>query len=324
MSNYYLTDHTTSVEHLNEAFESIIPGSQFDCKAANDNFSSKGEGIITDNFFIGNFITKHIESIHIKDFNHFVITLPKTGRFTAHIPDSAVINKAGETGALICSVDEVLYNDPTEIVNDHIIIIDRKDLMGVLEKTYGMQNIRNCIRELELKNEKVKVLFSYIGSTLNIMNTYPSIQESLVAKMNIKEITLLMTSDFIGDVFNKKSLLNNSPDKNLVVKAEELMESQYDTITTIQEIADGVFTSPRNLQKAFKKYRDYSPLQFLRSRKLIRANEMFRDPYYTSSIKNMAIHVGIYDINRFSKYYFEQFGEYPSDTLKKSHQLIIS
>ena len=206
MSNYYLTDYTTSVEHLNKAFESIIKGSRFDCRPANDNFSSKGEGIITDNFFIGNFVTKHIESIHIKDFNHFVITLPKTGQFSARIPNSAVINKAGETGAIICSVDEVLYNNPTEIVSDYIINIDRQDIMGLLEKKYGMQNIRSCIRELDLKNEKVKVLFNYIGSTLNIMKTYPSIQESLVAKMNIKEIALLMTSDFVGDVFNKKNL----------------------------------------------------------------------------------------------------------------------
>jgi AraC-like DNA-binding protein len=320
MANFYLTDYTTSVEHLNEAFESIIQGSHFDCKAANENFSSKGEGIITDNFFIGNFITKYVESIHIKNFNHFVITLPKTGQFTARIPNTAVLNKAGETGALICSVDEVLYDDPTELVNDHIIIIDRNDLMALLEKKYGMTHINDGIRELDLKNEKVKVLFNYIGSMLNIMNAYSSIQQSLVAKMNIKEITLLMTSDFIGDVFNKKNLLDNSPNKKLVIKAEEVIEGYFNTITTIQEIADKVFTSPRNLQKAFKKYRDYSPMQFLKHRKLIHANEMFRDPYYTSSIKHMAIHVGIYDINRFSRYYFEEFGEYPTDTLKSSKQ----
>jgi transcriptional regulator GlxA family with amidase domain len=97
------------------------------------------------------------------------------------------------------------------------------------------------------------------------------------------------------------------------------MESQCENIITIQEISDKVFTSPRNLQKAFKKHRNYTPLQFLKELKLIKANQILKDPYLLSSIKNVAISVGIYDINRFGKYYFDRFGEFPSDTLKKKN-----
>ena len=97
------------------------------------------------------------------------------------------------------------------------------------------------------------------------------------------------------------------------------MESECENISTVQEIADRVFTSPRNLQKAFKKYREYTPLQFLKERKLQRAYYMLKDSYHSGSVKNVAISVGIFDINRFGKYYFDQFGEYPNETLKKKN-----
>ena len=126
-----------------------------------------------------------------------------------------------------------------------------------------------------------------------------------------------MATDLIGDIMHKKSLLNESPDKKLVLKAEEIMESQCENITTIQEISDKVYTSPRNLQKAFKKHRSYSPLQFLKEQKLLRANHILKDLYIQTSVKNVAISVGIFDINRFGKYYFDRFGELPSETLKK-------
>lgn len=136
--------------------------------------------------------------------------------------------------------------------------------------------------------------------------------------MNIKEIAILMVTDLIGELLNKSPLTNNHPEKNLVIMAEEIMDSRCDVIHTIQEIADGVFTSPRNLQKAFKKHRNYTPMQFLRERKLHKAHKLLSDKNLQSSVKNVALSVGIYDLNRFSKYYAELFDEYPSTTIKKS------
>ena len=126
-----------------------------------------------------------------------------------------------------------------------------------------------------------------------------------------------MATDLIGDLLHRKSLLNESPDKKMVIKAEEIMDADCENITTIQEIADRLFTSPRNLQKAFKKFRQYTPLQFLKERKLYQANHILNDPYSSSSVKNVAIRVGLFDLNRFSKYYFDLFGEYPSETIRR-------
>jgi len=317
MKGNYITDHISTIDQLNKAFESIFKGSKFDCKPFDKNLSSVGEGIVTEDFFIGNFIGDNIASIRGTNMKDCVISMPRLGHFDTHAANKLVNNRAHESGNILTAVDEVLYDNPSKLVNNYMVIINHQDLLHMLDIKYGVNQLSNYFREILLAEEKVKALFYYVASTIHVVKTFASLRESLVAKMNIKEITLLMATDLIGDLLHKKSLLNELPDKKLVLKAEEIMESQCENIITIQEISDKVFTSPRNLQKAFKKYRNYTPLQFLKEQKLLRANQLLNDMYLQASIKNVAISVGIFDINRFGKYYFDRFGEFPSETLKK-------
>jgi len=103
--------------------------------------------------------------------------------------------------------------------------------------------------------------------------------------------------------------------------AEEYIDGHCETVFNIQQVADKLFTTPRNIQMAFKKYRSYSPMQFVKSRKLHKAHKNIissNDPRCT--VKEFALGVGIFDLNRFGKYYFEIFGELPSETLKKTFE----
>lgn len=317
MKGNYITDYITSVNHLNKAFESIFKGSKFDCRSIDNNFSTTGNGIVTDDFFIGNFVGDNIDYIRGTNLNDCIISMPRLGHFETHAVRKTITNKAHEYGNVLAGVDEVLYNNSSTLVNNYMVIINHQDLINMLDIKFGVHQLSGYLREIHLAEEKVKALFYYIGSTIHVVKTFASLRESLVAKMNIKEITLLMATDLIGDILHKKSILNESPDKKLVLKAEEIMESQCENITTIQEISDKVYTSPRNLQKAFKKHRSYSPLQFLKEQKLLKANQILKDFYIQTSVKNVAISVGIFDINRFGKYYYDRFGELPSETLKK-------
>lgn len=320
MNGVYITDHITSVDHLNEAFESIFRGSRFECRPFDDRLSSFGEGIVIEDFFIGNFIGDNIGSIRGSNVKDCIISMPRLGFFDTHAANKVVSNKAHETGNVLTAVDEILYDNSSKVVNNYMVIINHQDLLNMLDVKFGVRKLSEYIRQIYLWEEKVKALFYYIGSTIHVVKSFASLRESLVAKMNIKEITLLMVADLFGGLLNKKSILNEYPDKKVVLLAEEIMESQCEEITTIQEISDKVFTSPRNLQKAFKKYRGHTPMQFLREQKLLRANQLLKDPYIKTSIKSVAIRVGIFDLNRFGKYYFDRFREFPGETLKSRNQ----
>lgn len=160
---------------------------------------------------------------------------------------------------------------------------------------------------------------SYLESTLDMVRGFPDIRQSLFAKMNIRDIAVLMVTDLIGDLLEKSSLLNNQLDKNLVIKAEEIIDGQCLQLHTVHEIADKLNTSARNLQLAFKKHRNYTPMQFLRKCKLKQAQKLIlqrRDSNIT--VKEVALSVGIFDLNRFGKYYAEEFGEFPRETIHKA------
>ena len=313
----YITDCISSVEELNKAFESIFKGSRFDCRPFQKNLSSVGEGIVAGDFFIGNFKGYDISSIRGTGMKDCVISMPRFGNFDTQAVNQRVNNRAQETGNVLTAVDEVLYYNSSVHVNNYMVIINHQDLMHMLDMKYGVKELSGYFRKISFLDEKVKSLFYYIGSTIHVVKTFSSLRESLVAKMNIREITLLMAADLMGDLLRKKSLLNESPEKRLVYKAEDIMESYCTDIFTIQEVADMVFTTPRNLQKAFKKHRNYTPKQFLKEQKLVKANQILQDGSQQTSIKHVAISVGIFDVNRFGRYYFDRFGEFPSETLNK-------
>ena len=112
MSGNYITDHITSVEQLNKAFESLFRGSKFDCKSFDTGIYSIGEGIVIEDFFIGNFIGDNIASIHGVHMNNCVISMPRLGHFETSVANKRVRNKAHEAGNILTAVDEAIYDNP--------------------------------------------------------------------------------------------------------------------------------------------------------------------------------------------------------------------
>ena len=195
-----------------------------------------------------------------------------------------------------------------------------QDIKPILEENYNITSITNHYIGLNRKRENVASVFGFIESILQMSRGFSYVRESLLIKNNIKEIASIFLSDLIADSLNISPVTNNSADSALVRRAEELIEGKCENLFTIQEIAGKIYTSPRNLQKAFKKHRNYTPMQFLKTRKLHKAYKLFLLKGGANvSVKEIALRVGIFDLNRFSKYYSELFGELPGETLKSSH-----
>lgn len=318
MQNHYLTDHITSLQSLNMAFGAIFNNTVFDCKSSDKSFSAIGEGIITQDFFLGNQKVHNLESITALNFDHYVITIPKEGQFTSNADSKSILNTSGRTGAIVFPTDKLVYQKSTNDISDNIIALNFNVLKEKLERKFGILKAEDRIFELSRNNPKVSTLYNYIESTLDMVRSYPDIRESLFLKMNIKEIAVLMVVDLIGELLEQNSIMNNQPEKILLSMAEEVIDEYCTEITTIHEIADKINTSERNLQKVFKKYRNYTPMQFLRERKLHKAHKLIlANKQSNTTIKEIALSVGIFDLNRFGRYYAELFNELPSTTLKK-------
>lgn len=320
MDKNYLTDYTESIEELSQSFEFLVANSTVTSKAKPEGFYSTGHGIVSKNFYVGNNLTEGLISIEIENSDSCILSIPKSGLYKATVSKKVTKKFSPNAGGIILPSHHIYYEAITNQVDDLILIIDMKRLKTILMKNYSFNanSIPTSFIRLKKKKKKVLSVVNFIESTLETAKNFPHLRESLLIKSNIEEISTLYLADIIAEAlklpFNFK---NTSPNIVLVLKVEELIEASPEKYFTIREIADNFFTSPRNLQIAFKKHRTYSPMHFLKKRKFHKARKLLLHAQSGSTIKSIALSVGILDLNRFGMNYKKFFGELPSETLKK-------
>lgn len=105
--------------------------------------------------------------------------------------------------------------------------------------------------------------------------------------------------------------------KSQVDYAEAFMDAHWDKALTIERIAEELSCSVRSLFKSFQSQRGYSPMTFLRRRRLERAQSLLLNPRKDTSVLGVALLCGFSNAGHFARYYREQFGVLPSDTLRQ-------
>jgi len=320
VENHYITEQTTSVEEYSKSLEYLIPGSTVRSKVLSNKFRSFGEGLVSEGFFLGNNITEYLAEIEIQNSNSCIFSIPLAGHYSTHLSHKHFKVCTPESGNIFLCTDNLKYNSITEEVNDLIVIIDYDQLAPLLEKNYNIQNKLSGGFSLKKRNGKLQLIYSLIEDNLQVLSLSPYFQSSLLFKSSVKELSKLLLSEIIADCLNIEFKLQDSPDSAIVRNAEELMDAHPEKYFSVLEIADSVYTSPRNLQLSFKKYREKTPMQFLKERKLHKARLLLLNTNGDSTIKEIAHDSGFSNMSSFSKYYREMFGELPSETLQKVKQ----
>lgn len=104
----------------------------------------------------------------------------------------------------------------------------------------------------------------------------------------------------------------------LVRRAEEYLDAHVTEAITISDVVAEYGCSRRALFNAFRKYRGYSPMQFLTESRLRAARGALQSPSPSDNVTSIAYACGFSHLGRFSAAYLRRFGESPSETLRKS------
>ena len=103
-----------------------------------------------------------------------------------------------------------------------------------------------------------------------------------------------------------------------VRKAEEYLRGHLREDVTIEELAQVAGVSCRSLFYGFRRWRDTTPMAYLKKLRLDVARETLRSGARTgASVTDVATAVGFYHLSRFSGEYKARFGEPPSATLRR-------
>lgn len=103
-----------------------------------------------------------------------------------------------------------------------------------------------------------------------------------------------------------------------VRRAEEYIHAHAEEMIRLSQIAEAAGCSIRALQLAFRTFRDTTPMALLRQARLERAREELSqsDPGATT-VTEIAVKYGFFNVGRFAQDYRSAFGELPSETLRR-------
>jgi AraC-like DNA-binding protein len=104
-----------------------------------------------------------------------------------------------------------------------------------------------------------------------------------------------------------------------VRRAEEFIHANCTLPLTLAEIATAAGVPARTLLESFRRFRNTSPVRYLRDVRLDYAQKLLQDCAVTTAAQ-AAMDAGLMHLGRFSKEYAERFGERPSDTLRRGRQ----
>ena len=105
-----------------------------------------------------------------------------------------------------------------------------------------------------------------------------------------------------------------------VRRAEELIRSRYQDQLALSDLIAASGVSGRSLHFGFRRFRDDSPMGYLKRYRLERARQMLKDVRNAGlTVTEVALTNGFLHPSKFSQDYARRFGELPSLTLRKSH-----
>ena len=103
-----------------------------------------------------------------------------------------------------------------------------------------------------------------------------------------------------------------------VRQARDYIEANLDRSISLADITTAAEVHVTTLLKSFKQHYEMSPIAYLKQKRLEAAHRklLANDPS-TTSVSEVATQWGFFHFGRFSQYYFQLFGELPSETLKR-------
>lgn len=102
-----------------------------------------------------------------------------------------------------------------------------------------------------------------------------------------------------------------------IERAEQYMHENLRNSPTIAEISQGIGVSIRSLSNGFKKYRQSSPAQAMRSMRMSLVRQELVEASPGQTVTEIAIACGYLNLGDFARNYYQKYGELPSQTLNK-------
>jgi AraC-like DNA-binding protein len=131
----------------------------------------------------------------------------------------------------------------------------------------------------------------------------------------------ILVAFLCGTGHNYTRLLDGRPrglPPSQVRLVEEYIEAHWNQPVSIEGLAVVANASARSVFHAFKQFRGYSPMSFLKRERLRHARDMLSKSAANESVTTVTFACGFGNMGRFADDYKKAFGEMPSETLNRA------
>lgn len=310
-------DDATSHYHRYENFMSVIPG-------PDRTFSYSKRACILGQSFISLSVSQsgwgYLTS---NEMDGFLITIPHVGDFEWRTTAGQYrLRKGGIALIDQREVSRAAYSEGTKYTTVYISSADMfrylTMLLGKAPKTriYFTKNDVGDSQARFIQSMVETIFLLSAGSFVTLPEVGNSLKESLIGFLIVN-----VANNYSKVIHDVNSTLVPTP--HSIKIAARYMEESTDPHLTVGEVAIHSGISVRSLQTGFKRFKNTTPIIYLRNVRLKKAFELLSGES-ALSVKEIAQLCGFTSYQLFCKYYLDTFAEHPSSTAAKSRKIIVS
>jgi AraC-like DNA-binding protein len=228
---------------------------------------------------------------------------------------------ANATQALMVSNGQYVRLQPADNSHCLSLVVKDKDLRDVISTWVGHAKISPIVFQKQLTMRKPSVIsfLSYFQTIVEDLNHNTTLLQIPAAVASLEN--MLLTYMLCGLEHNLVDFLNTTSAEagsNQVREIEEYLEANSNNPITIKLLTQLTGHSGRSIYRAFRRYRDYTPMEFLRNVRMRLARKKLLAGIRGVMVTTIAYECGFTHLGRFSNEYKRCFGEKPSETLQRS------
>ena len=208
-------------------------------------------------------------------------------------------------------------SDSCEIVLKGSAAAVENTLQSLLDRHLSRQLVfeRNLMMQSPI-GVHARSTFSYIMDSLD---TNPELLENPLVVANFEDLLLgiiLSLPNNYSEELRNPGRLSTAP--SVVTRAEAFIQSRANTPITMSDVFAHVGCSRNTLFNNFRRFRGYTPWEFLTTIRLKLAHQQLINATEADSVTSIAHSFGFSHMSRFSQMYRKRYGEKPSETMGRS------
>lgn len=201
------------------------------------------------------------------------------------------------------------------------ITLKREALLPLMGKDadYKLDLICSHSHLMNIGSQGLQALRDLMSGAFEMLHQHPGLTADYDAMSSLKQNILTEVASCLSLIDeHDQQALNAAKCWNILGESRQFIFEHFDSPISVADLCQHLDISRRTLQYSFQQHLNTNPIAFLRAERLNGVRRMLKT---ANSVTEAAAHWGFWHFGHFSQEYKKMFGELPSATFRRLHQL---